>query len=522
MKAGLETGYGGKGVFYVFSGGNGHEYGDDSNLSEMKSFYGVTAVCAVNDHDTRSSFSEMGANLWVCAPSNDLTDLHQGILTTENNDRLHDEEFGGTSAAAPVVSGVAALMRDANPGLTWRDLKLILAATARKNDPGNAGWVDGARKYGSDSDRYHFNREYGFGMVDAGAAVDLAKRWITAPPLQESGASSGSIGRTIPAPSAAGAVTVSLTLSTGIRFTEFVEIEADFDHTSFRDMDIKLESPSGAVSKLAVPYDTRHLSDEQGHTLYIRLDGAFRFGSARHLGEDPNGEWKLHLTDTIARLGGTLRSWSIKVYGHSGTPTIPAPTTPTPTPTPTTTAGTATCGAAVTDTSNTGLLADCNALLAARDRLRGTAALNWAPDTPIARWNGITLGGNPQRVTKVKLHRKGLSGQIPAEIGNLTMLEELWLYTNQLSGSIPPGDGLPDQPALAVRLFQQSERSDSADAERPVPGQAVAPPEQLHRLRTVQPHADEGVQGGQWALFMRAAGGNSNARTYPRARQHRC
>ena len=244
VKAGLATGYGGKGVFYVFSAGNGHEDGDESNLSELKSFYGVTTVCAVNDHDTRSGFSEMGANLWICAPSNDLTDLHQGILTTENNNRYY-EEFGGTSAAAPIVAGVAALLRDANPDLTWRDLKLILAATARKNDPGNDGWEDGARKYGSASDRYHFNREYGFGMVDAGAAVNLAMRWITAPPLQESSVSSGATGATVPAPGGSGptTVTTSLTLRSDIRFTEFVEVETDFDHTSFRDMDIEAGVP---------------------------------------------------------------------------------------------------------------------------------------------------------------------------------------------------------------------------------------------------------------------------------------
>ena len=442
VEAGLATGYGGKGVFYVFSGGNGHEEGDDSNLSEIKSFYGVTAVCAVNDHDTRSGFSEMGANLWICAPSNDLTDLHQGILTTENNNRYY-EEFGGTSAAAPVVAGVAALLRDANPDLTWRDLKLILAGSARKNDPGNAGWQEGARKYGSASasDRYHFNREYGFGVVDAGAAVDLAKRWVTAPPLQESSVSSGAAGTTIPAPDGSGptTVTTSLTLNSDIRFTEFVEVETDFDHTSFRDMEVELESPSGAVSKLTVPYDTRDLIDDEGNTLDIRLDGAFRFGSARHLGEDPRGEWKLHLTDTFAPRGGTLRSWSIKVYGHSGTPTIPVTATPE------------TCGGAVTDRSNTGLIADCNALLAARDTLRGTAALNWAADTSIARWDGIALGGSPQRVTGVKLHRKELSGQIPVAIGSLTMLEELWLYTNELSGAIPAEMGdLPNLTWLFV------------------------------------------------------------------------
>ena len=437
VEAGLETGYGGKGVFYVFSGGNGHEDGDDSNLSELKSFYGVTSVCAVNDHDTRSIYSEMGTNLWVCAPSDDRGEDYKGIVTTENSDRYY-EEFDGTSAAAPVVAGVAALMRDANPDLTWRDLKLILAATARKNDAGNTGWGDGARKYGSDSatDRYHFNREYGFGVVDAGAAVDLAKRWITAPPLRDSNVSSGSVNTSIPAPGRSGPVTVteSLTMNSSIEFTEFVEIKADFDHTSFRDMDIELESPSGTVSKLTVPYDTRHMVDDEGDTLYIRLDGAFRFGSARHLGEDPNGEWKLRLADTIAPYGGTLRSWSIKVYGHSGTPTIPAPTS-TATPTPATYPNV--CGDAVTDRSNTGLLADCNALLAARDALRGSAGLNWEPDTLIAQWDGVKTGGTPRRVTSLKAQSRNLDGRMPAEIGSLDKLVDLWLYNNELTGSIP-------------------------------------------------------------------------------------
>ena len=45
------------------------------------------------------------------------------------------------------------------------------------------------------------------------------------------------------------------------------------------------------------------------------------------------------------------------------------------------------------------------------------------------------------RVIKIKLQRKGLKGHIPAEIGSLEMLEELWLYTNELSGTIPPEMG---------------------------------------------------------------------------------
>ena len=103
-----------------------------------------------------------------------------------------------------------------------------------------------------------------------------------------------------------------------------------------------------------------------------------------------------------------------------------------------------TCGDAVTGVSTEGPWWDCNALLAARDTLRGTAALNWAPDTPITQWDGITLS-EASRVTKIKLQKRGLNGQIPAELGRLDRLQELWLYSNDLSGSIPPELGaLPD------------------------------------------------------------------------------
>ncbi len=93
---------------------------------------------------------------------------------------------------------------------------------------------------------------------------------------------------------------------------------------------------------------------------------------------------------------------------------------------------------AVTDATNTGLISDCEALLTAEDVLAVNASLNWAEDTPMAQWEGLRLGGTPQRVTRLELAGKGLDGTISSELGRLSMLTHLNLRSNDgLTGEIP-------------------------------------------------------------------------------------
>ena len=114
----------------------------------------------------------------------------------------------------------------------------------------------------------------------------------------------------------------------------------------------------------------------------------------------------------------------------------PDPGTPTTTPPP---LGDCTTGGAVTDAAaNPGLVADCTALLAARDTLAGTAALNWSADLAIDSWDGVDLSGSPQRVTSLNFYDQRLTGKIPEQLGSLTYLKNLRLdYGHLLTGPIP-------------------------------------------------------------------------------------
>ena len=94
-------------------------------------------------------------------------------------------------------------------------------------------------------------------------------------------------------------------------------------------------------------------------------------------------------------------------------------------------------GAVSNSGSNPDMVADCETLLGLRDALSGTTLLNWATDTPIEDWDGVTVSGSPKRVTELALDESGLNGEVPGGLGELTALTVLSLSGNSLRGSIP-------------------------------------------------------------------------------------
>lgn len=166
----------GKGILVIFASGNSGS-SDFRNSPEARSPY-TLAVGATDSSDKRSSFSTYGSELDLVAPGGGT---NEGIYTTDRVDVLlrngdikkrvvlgyakgnTNSDFKGTSAAAPVVAGVAALVWAANPELTAAEVRLILVRTAQR-------LPDYEFVYGK-------NAELGYGRVDARAAVGLAKQY---------------------------------------------------------------------------------------------------------------------------------------------------------------------------------------------------------------------------------------------------------------------------------------------------------------------------------------------------------
>ena len=331
LERAVTDGYDGKGVFITWAAGNDGDLGGWASLDERTTSYAVTTVCAIGVDDKRPRWSTRGPNLWICAPGHDLTST-----TTANR---YTRRFAGTSGATPIVAGVAALVRAANPALTWRDVKLILANSARTNDPAQSR-LPGALKYDSSSERYSFSYDYGFGAVDAGAAVALAKNWTELPtPLRKLEVSSGPLDIVIPdATRGSGeAVMVGMEISANlkpksnfIQFIEFIELEVSITHRKARNLFIRLDSPSTTTSEISVPYwggggygFLEVLISTNFPALLADMVNPFTFGTARHLGESADGEWTLRIRDDNADARGILHSWKLTFYGHGYTPGLP-------------------------------------------------------------------------------------------------------------------------------------------------------------------------------------------------------
>jgi len=344
MRSAANIGRGGLGVLSVWASGNDRDIGVQGNKNEYANNIHAIAVGALGNTGKLAAYSETGSHLTVVAPSGggtlglvstDVTGLggynpNPSIPDYEGEGYSYTRRATGTSFSAPVVSGVCALMLQANPNLSWRDVKEILLRSSKKLEPTSTAWV--TRSGGMAGNellppiKHHYN--YGGGLVQAGDAVNLARNWVPLGPqvtVEKKIDPNLAINYTTKQPEPvvqrfeklSSIVTppkppkrrtlISKFDMRGIQplRVENVAVTLDIQHAYRGDLSIVLRSPSGVVSQLISPTPYDFGADFVGFTV----------SSMRHWGESGQGLWTLEITDYTIEGDGLFSAANLTLTG---------------------------------------------------------------------------------------------------------------------------------------------------------------------------------------------------------------
>lgn len=327
-------------VIHVFSAGNARYKNpqkkeascEDANKDFALTSPYVLTVAALGSDGAYASYSSYGDNVFVTAPSSSWLENYS-ITTTDRTgddygynkydavknpdgddrdtfpDTKYNSTFGGTSSSAPLVSGIMALGKEANPLMSVRMAKhsLSLPSVTDKVDAANNEWI---LNQGVDVGR-NFNPNYGFGLIQADKFVNKIEEvaYITTEKTLDIDATD--INKPIP-DNDPGGQEVTFTINPALP-VESVEIGLKFSHQRRGDLRAFLISPDGTQSRLF--NDTSVTLTNPNHQDNAAVtDFDWTFLTNAFWGEQKNGEWTLKMVDVEENNTGVWLQYGIRFH----------------------------------------------------------------------------------------------------------------------------------------------------------------------------------------------------------------
>ncbi|KAM6231793.1 proprotein convertase subtilisin/kexin type 4 isoform 1-T1 [Spheniscus humboldti] len=296
---GVTKGRGGLGSIFIWASGNGGINYDNCNCDGYANSIYTLSVGSVLAGGRRPWYGE-GCSAILTTTYSSRTTSEVQIVTTDLRHRCTDKHTG-TSASAPLAAGMIALALEANPALTWRDLQHLVIRTSKPAHLQAEDWaVNGVGR--------KVSHHYGYGLLDAGLLVEMAKAWTGTRPQRRCSV------KALHAPRNIGSeLTISTDISScsgrtkHIRSLEHVRVRLSLSYSRRGDLVIALTSPMGTTSTLLTvrPYDT----SQQGYEDWT-------FMSTHFWDENPNGTWTLRLENKgDAYNTGLLTSFTLHLHG---------------------------------------------------------------------------------------------------------------------------------------------------------------------------------------------------------------
>nr|XP_039273328.1 PC3-like endoprotease variant B [Styela clava] len=292
LEVGSNEGRDGLGSIYVWAAGNGGASGDHCGADGYTCSIYTIGIASVSDQGLSTFYTESCSCIMAVTLNGGPHDMPVAIQTYKpshylvTTDPYHGcvNTFTGTSSAAPLASGVLALVLQANPKLSWRDVQHLIVRNSKIPNPTEDGWdINGAG--------FHVHHKYGFGLMDAARLVMAAQKWENVGKQQRCEVRFPNTDRFVEAGKYVtfkGHTTACSDSLNRVQELEHVQVIMTYRPKCRGDVSIELTSPCGTVSQLM---STRPLDASRGQVK------EWPFMTVHSWGEDPRGVWKLRVKD---------------------------------------------------------------------------------------------------------------------------------------------------------------------------------------------------------------------------------
>ncbi len=311
-------GRGGLGIITVFAAGNDRELNLNVNYEPLFNPY-VIGVAASKSDGLITSYSTAGASVLVTAPGSDPASIvtmdrqgsagYNNLLSEDGNyTNSNDSFFNGTSAAAPIAAGVIALMLEANPNLGYRDVQEILVQSSRRAIFIEADGVQSIvnRAVNWNGGGLMTGDDFGFGKIDARAAVRLAESWQVKSTTANLALIDGKV-ETETLLVNAGEVGQARASFLEQNRLEHITVSIDLQADRLQEITLELVSPGGTRSTLI---DRPPIIEE----IELPKQLVYTLSSVRFWGESLAGDWALRVTNSADGSPLNINDWSNKAY----------------------------------------------------------------------------------------------------------------------------------------------------------------------------------------------------------------